>query len=449
MADHARSTAPAVQTQLDRLAALSPGRDTLGLERITALCARLGNPQDRLPPVFHVAGTNGKGSTCAFLRAMLEASGRTVHVFTSPHLVRFNERIRLAGTLISDDDLAATLARVLDVADGLDASFFEITTAAAFLRFSEVPADACVIEVGLGGRLDATNIIARPLVTGIASLGIDHKEFLLSPDADVALMPDLERIAFEKAGIAKPGVPLVRYPYPPDLNDRIRHWAESAGASFETFELDDVSRSFLPYPSPGTIYQDKLGQVVFSPPRLTGDHQIGNAALAIGMIRHQSRLHVPIAAIHTGLATARWPARLQRLRDGPLTRRVAGRVTYLDGGHNPDAGRAIGSFLASYSAVDVVIGMLANKDVAGFLAPMLPSIKRLRAVPVPGHAHHAPQDLCALARDQLGIADAQSMPDLPAALDSLQKPDRPSITLICGSLYLAGEALRLNNEPPD
>src|SRR3546814_446267 len=184
MPDHAHSTDPAVQAQLDRLAALSPGRDILGLERIAELCDRLGNPQNRLPRTFHVAGTNGKGSTCAYLRAILEAQGRRVHAYTSPHLVRFNERIRLAGELIDDTLLAALLAEVLDKAEDLQASFFEVTTAAAFLAFTRIPADDCIIEVGLGGRLDATNIIPPPAVCGIASLGIDHDTFLLPPDED-------------------------------------------------------------------------------------------------------------------------------------------------------------------------------------------------------------------------------------------------------------------------
>ena len=204
MADHAVSDHPAVQSQLDRLWSLSPGADILGLERITTLLERLGNPHRALPPVFHVAGTNGKGSTCAFLRAAMEADGKTVHVFTSPHLVRFNERIRVAGQLISDDALARYLERVLDIAEGVNASFFEVTTAAAFLAFAEHPADACIVEVGLGGRLDATNVIANPVVCGIAQLGIDHQAFL----GDT-----LAAIAAEKAGIAKQGAALVMQRY--------------------------------------------------------------------------------------------------------------------------------------------------------------------------------------------------------------------------------------------
>eukprot|EP01034_Spumella_vulgaris_P026990 gene26990-33645_t len=220
MPDHAHSSDPAVQTQLDRLAALSPGRDILGLERIAELCARLGNPQDKLPRTFHVAGTNGKGSTCAYLRAILEAQGRRVHSYTSPHLVRFNERIRLAGTLIDDAQLAALLAEVLDVAADLRASFFEVTTAAAFLAFVRAPADDIIIEVGLGGRLDATNIIPAPAVCGIASLGIDHEAFLLAPEADTPTDPAV-RIAWEKAGIFKPGAALATLAIPWQFKEMI------------------------------------------------------------------------------------------------------------------------------------------------------------------------------------------------------------------------------------
>src|SRR6195952_2573251 len=221
MPDHATSTNPGVQRQLDRLWALSPSEDILGLDRITELLARIGNPHERLPPVLHVAGTNGKGSTCAFLRAAIEAAGYTTHVYSSPHLVRFNERIRLAGTLIEDAALASLLEEVLDTGGDIGASFFEVTTAAAFLAFSRTPADACVIEVGLGGRLDATNVIANPVVTGIAQLGVDHERFLGS---------DIEGIAAEKAGIAKPHVPLVTMRYPAKLEARIAGVARTAGA---------------------------------------------------------------------------------------------------------------------------------------------------------------------------------------------------------------------------
>ncbi len=458
MADYARSDSAAVQAQLNRLGTLSPGRDTLGLERIYALCDRLGNPQDRLPPVFHVAGTNGKGSTCAFLRAMLEAAGHRVHVYTSPHLVRFNERIRLAGTLIDDANLAATLARVLDVAEGLDASFFEITTAAAFLRFAQVPADACVIEVGLGGRLDATNIIAKPLVCGIASLGIDHEAFLLAPDAEVPDMPPLERIAFEKAGIAKPGVPLVTMDYPSAMADCIAAHAAHIGAPL--FAKNAVG-GWAAKPGSGDrhlVYGE--GEDCYfhgPPPAMSGRHQISNAGLAIAMLRRQNILAVDEAAMQVGIVTARWPARMQRLRDGPLTALVPEAEIWLDGGHNLDAAEQVAKMLADITAVlqvkcNVILGMLVNKDAVGFIAQIAPYCHSLRAVPIPGHAHHAPWDLAMMAKTA-GIATVGTAPDVMTAIEETEHRSRPGENyapiLICGSLYLAGDVLRLNDELPD
>ena len=222
MADFARSTDPQVQAQLDRLSKLSPAGDRLGLERIAALLERLGRPHDELPPVFHVAGTNGKGSTIAFLRAALEASGYKVHAFTSPHLVRFNERMRIAGRLIDDDELAELLSEMIDAGAGIEPSFFEIATAAAFLAFARTPADACILEVGLGGRLDATNVIEQPLVTGIANLGLDHQQFLGD---------ELVGIAGEKAAIAKRGVPLVTQLYPPAIAGKSKGSRSNAARS--------------------------------------------------------------------------------------------------------------------------------------------------------------------------------------------------------------------------
>jgi dihydrofolate synthase/folylpolyglutamate synthase len=287
MADFATSTDPAVQQQLDRLAKLSPAGDQLGLERITALLDRLGRPQDALPPVFHVAGTNGKGSTCAFLRAALEAAGKSVHVFTSPHLVRFNERIRVAGRLIEDEALAALLGEVLAVSEDIQPSFFEVTTAVAILAFARTPADACILEVGLGGRLDATNVIDRPLVCGIASLGLDHQQFLGNG------LPD---IAAEKAGIAKPGVPLVTQLYPPAVGGRIGEITTSVGAPWfpRGGPWDAIAeRQRL-------RYHDEAGAFDLPLPRLPGRYQVLNAALAVAMLRHQNRLAVP----HSSLSAA-------------------------------------------------------------------------------------------------------------------------------------------------
>ena len=444
MPDHARSDSAAVQAQLDRLAALSPGRDTLGLERITALLDRLGNPHHGLPPVFHVAGTNGKGSTCAYLRAMLEAGGYRVHAYASPHLVRFNERIRLAGTLIADDDLADALARVLDVAEGLNASFFEVTTAAAFLRFAEVPADACIIEVGLGGRLDATNVIERPLVCGIASLGIDHKEFLLAPEEGTPDDP-LARIAFEKAGIAKRGVPLVTMDYPPHMAASIATVADGVGAEVRARGRHWTSHAI----GRGFAYADRTGKLYCDPPALPGAHQRDNAALAVAMLRHQPLLTVSEVAINRGISAARWPARMQRLGPGPLTAMLGPDATiWLDGGHNPDAGAALAAALPEGARVHVICGMLANKDALGFLRPLASRMASFAAVPIPGHAHHDPKDLCWWVQDALGVIWLYPTGTVQSAIATIAEREPDATVLICGSLYLAGEVLKTNGEVP-
>ena len=436
MADHARSDSPLVQAQLDRFAQLSPGRDILGLERITRLLELLGNPQNDLPPVFHVAGTNGKGSTCAFLRACLESAGHSVHVYSSPHLVRFNERFRVAGTLISDEALAPLLSEVLDAAeaDQLGPSFFEATTAAAFLAFARTPADAAIIEVGLGGRLDATNIITHPLVCGIAQLGVDHQAFLGD---------DAVTIAGEKAGIAKAGVPLVTMAYPPAESARVAEVATTAGSPLHPQGSDWDAVVYQ-----GKLgYRDEAGKLTTPLPRLPGGFQAMNAALAIAMLRHQSALDVPEAALRAGIGWAKWPARLQHLDAGPLVNLLPeGTDVWLDGCHNPAAAELVAAHMAQDSRpLSIICGILANKDAAGILQPFLPFTRSMRIVPVPGHEHHDPQSLAAWAKAQ-GVADAEAAADLPVAFSSLQAPER---LLIMGSLYLAAEALRLNDQVPD
>lgn len=412
MRDFARSDDARVQTQLDRLAALSVPQGRLGLETIRALLARLGDPHLYLPPTFHVAGTNGKGSTCAFLRAMLEAEGYRVHVTTSPHLVRYNERIRLAGELVSDTALAALLAEVLDAGEDLDPSFFEVTIAAAFLAFSRTPADACVVEVGLGGRFDATNVLDPVVLAacGIASLGIDHERFLLAPEEGTPSDP-IARIAFEKAGIAKPGVPLVTLSYPPEASREVERVATRAGAPI--FMAEPVIDLALAIP---------------------GAHQRANAGLAVAMLHHQDRISVSREAMEHGLAHAHWPARLQRLSAGPLT---GNREVWLDGGHNPSAGAMLARHFSG-QRIHLVIGMLAAKDPAALTVPLAESIANISAVPVPGHEHHQVQ--------AFGPA-ASAAPDVPGALAAI--PDDGLPVLIAGSLYLAGEVLRLNGEIPD
>jgi dihydrofolate synthase/folylpolyglutamate synthase len=404
--DFARSTDPAVQAQLDRLSLLSPGGDRLGLDRIARLLDRLGRPQDSLPPVFHVAGTNGKGSTCAFLRAAIEASGRTVHMFTSPHLVRFNERIRIAGRLIDDALLAELLGDVLNASDDIEPSFFEATTAAAFLAFARVPADAAVIEVGLGGRLDATNVIERPLVCGIAAVGIDHQQFLGS---------SLAEIAGEKAGIAKTGVPFVSLAQPRDAEAAILRVAGERGAPVllegRDWAIDPTLRSSL-----------------------LGEHQVRNANLAWQLILAQDRLPIGRASFLSGLTSARWPARFQELAPGPLTGTAE---TWLDGAHNVEAAQALAALLADHGRKHIVLGILANKDVAAIVDVLAPHALSLTFVPVPDHEHHDPADLAARF-------DGRAASSLREALAHLPTP-----RLIAGSLYLAGEALRLNDQLPD
>ena len=432
MRDFATSDDPAVQGQLDRLARLSLPQGRFGLETITALCERLGNPEAQLPPVLHVAGTNGKGSTCAFLRSILEASGNRVHVYTSPHLVRFNERIRVAGMLIDDAQLAALLEEVLDAGENLAPSFFEVATGAAFLAFARTPADACVIEVGLGGRFDATNVIPAPVVCGIASLGIDHEAFLLAPEDNVPAVP-IARIAFEKAGIAKPGVPLVTLDYPELADLAVTATAERAGApvlrcgrEWEVAETAD-----------GLRYRDAERTLDLPFPTLAGAHQASNAGLAIAMLRHQDGITIPDAAIAAGLRAAHWPARLQQLGSGPIREAARRRTVWLDGGHNRDAGEAIVRYFAVHgpARLHVVIGMLANKDPSAIVGPLGGRIASLTVVPVPGHEAHAASAFGPAARAAADVLSAMA-----------GRPDDGIPVLIAGSLYLAGEVLRLNRE---
>ena len=436
MRDFASSDSPAVQAQLDRLAALTLPQGRFGLETIRELLHRLGNPERRIAPAFHVAGTNGKGSTCAYLRAMFEAEGLTVHSATKPHLVRYNERIRLAGELISDAALAEVLDRVLNAGEDLGPSFFEVTTAAMFVAFAEVLADVCVIEVGLGGRFDATNVLESPAACGLATLGIDHEAFLLREEAGTPAHP-LARIAFEKASIARPGRPLVTQGYPTLAADEVARTAAAQGATLVMRGRDWwAERS-----DAGIAYRDALGELALPLPALPGAHQADNAALAVAMLRHQDRVAVSPAAMARGIAEARWPARLQLLGHGPLTALVPGRAVWLDGGHNLDAGAAIARHFAGQPPLHLVMGMLANKDPAAILAPLAGHLRSVSIVPAPGHDAHAPADFAAHTALPVG-----AFGDVAEALRAL--PPEGDV-LIAGSLYLAGEVLRLNLEFPD
>ncbi len=355
----ARSDNPALDTLLVEAKALHPKLIDLSMGRIERLLAKLGNPHHHLPPVFHVSGTNGKGSTAAFLRACLEAAGYRVHVYTSPHLVRFNERIRVGGKLISDDMLIEVLRDLMSVNGGDPVTFFELTTAAAFTAFSRHPADACVIEVGLGGTYDATNVLPTAAACGIAQLGLDHQQFLGNTILDIAR---------EKAGIAKKGVPLVLSRYPQTIAATIGEIAGPRGAELIARGIDwDIG-----------LYQDQLhyrdndGKLTLVQPRLKGAHQIDNVGLAVAMLRHQSALAVPDAALRAGPGWAEWPARMQHLVEGPYVATLpTGSELWLDGGHNPAASRVIvdsfrGQDLAA-RPFHLILGMLSNTDAGAFL----------------------------------------------------------------------------------
>ncbi len=448
MKDFASSGDPKVQGQLDRLSALALPQGDIGLDMIHEILRRLGNPERDIPPVFHVAGTNGKGSTCAYLHAMLAAQGLTVHVATKPHLVRYNERIRLAGKLISDDLLGELLEEVLDICEDLGPSFFEVTTAATFLAFSRVPADVCVIEVGLGGRFDATNVLARPAACGISSLGVDHSHFLLTEDP-TAPSPEnpLVRIAFEKVGIARKGSPMVTQSYREDMEAMIaKRCAEEGAPLFMRGKAWDAVVS-----DEGIAYRDEKGELALPLPQMPGSHQGDNAALAVAMLRHQDVITVSPEAMAKGIASAVWPARLQVLGDGPLTRMVPEAMVLLDGGHNPDAAIAMARFLETKAEkpVDAIVGMLSAKDARTTLTTIAPHLASLTAIPITGSEYHPLEHLAAMARDA-GVEQTWTANSLEEALQGIASRHKKGGTvLIAGSLYLAGNVLEANDEIPD
>jgi len=435
-----------IDSILARLTALHPKRIDLSLERIERLLAALGNPQDKLPPVIHVAGTNGKGSTVAFLRAILEAAGKRVHAYTSPHLVRFNERFRIAapgeGELVSDDELSAALEECERANGASDITIFEITTAAALLLFSRHPADLLLMEVGLGGRLDATNVIEHPLAAVITPISIDHIDFLGD---------SLEKIAAEKAGILKRGAPAIVAAQPRDVLAVIERQAARLNAPLKIAGEDWTAteeRGRL-------VYQDDSGLLDLPAPKLYGRHQFENAGLAIAALRAIKALKIAPAAYEAGLTKAEWPARMQRLSQGTLVSLApAGSEVWLDGGHNPDGGRAVAAALADLEErvsrpLVLIVGMLASKDCEGFLRNFTGLARRLIAVPVAGAEKGLSAEAVADVARGIGLA-ATSRDDLAEAFDAARKLDvdpAPRI-LITGSLYLAGEVLRENGTLP-
>ncbi len=425
---------------LERLSRLHPKVIDLSLGRIERLLGKLGNPERKLAPVIHVAGTNGKGSTVAFLRAMLEAAGYRVHVYTSPHLARFHERIRLAGKLIEEADLLATLEECEAANGSAPITFFEITTAAAFLAFARTPADVVLLETGLGGRLDATNLIDKPLLTAITPVSLDHQAFL----GDT-----LAAIAAEKAGIMKPGVPCVLARQEPEAE---KIFAKKAAALHSPLWRE--GQEWSSRLSEGLLKFTWHKDITMLPrPVLAGTHQAQNAGTAIACIRAMEGFAVPEAAQAKGMLAARWPARLQRLTKGPLVRRLPDNwELYLDGGHNPAAGKVLGEHARGWADAPLflIVGMLDNRPVAEFLTPFAGHATALAGVPIPGsHASHPAAAVAEAARG-LGLA-ATAAKDVAAALKDIvarqqaEQPDKPARVLICGSLYLAGDVLARGN----
>jgi dihydrofolate synthase / folylpolyglutamate synthase len=429
-----------------RLTALHPKRIDLSLERMWRILAALGDPQRRLPPTIHVAGTNGKGSTIAFMRAILEASGRRVHVYTSPHLVRFNERFRVAadpeGRLVSDAELADALAECERVNAGAPITVFEITTAAALLLFARQPADVLLLEVGLGGRLDATNVIDRPLACVITPVSFDHAEHL----GDT-----LGKIAAEKAGIIKPAVPAIVAAQPREALSAIERVAARAKAPVkiagEDWTATEERRRL--------VYQDAAGLLDLPAPKLYGRHQFENAGVAIAALRTVGELELAPAAFEAGIAKAEWPARMQRLAHGRLLALCPpGSELWLDGGHNADGARAVANALADLEErvsrpLVLVIGMLSTKDCESFLKHFTGLARRVVAVPIPGQEKSFPADAIADAARAVGIP-AESEGDLETALAAIGRfalAPAPRI-LIAGSLYLAGAVLDANGTRP-
>jgi dihydrofolate synthase/folylpolyglutamate synthase len=434
-----------VDAIIARLLSLHPKKIDLTLDRMWRLLERLGQPQRRLAPTILVAGTNGKGSTIAFMRAMLEAAGRSVHVFSKPHLVRFNERIRLGapggGVLVSDEDLADVLAEVEQLNAGAPITFFEITTAAALLLFARRPADILLLEVGLGGRLDATNVVERPLATVITPVSLDHQDFLGDTVA---------KIAVEKAGILKRGVLAVVGTQPDEARHVIERQVARLGAPVRMAGEDwtvTQERGRL-------VYQDDTGLLDLPAPKLFGRHQFDNAGTAIATLRAIPDLRLAVTALEAGVVRADWPARMQRLAHGRLVQLLPeGSELWLDGAHNLDGGRAVAAALADLEErvsrpLVVVVGMLATKDYAGFLRNFAGLARNIVAVPVQQEKALATETI-AQAAQQAGMPAlaADGIESALAAIGRLNLESAPRI-LVTGSLYLAGEILAANGTPP-
>ena len=426
-------TGAASDRVLERLGRLHPKRIDLSLGRIERLLGALGDPQDRLPPIVHVAGTNGKGSTVATLRACLEAGGWRVHAYTSPHLVRFHERIRLAGTLIDEDALLAVLEECEAANQGAPITYFEITTTAALLAFARTPADIALLETGLGGRLDATNAIRHPAVTAITPISLDHQAFLGDTIA---------AIAGEKAGILKPGAPAVIGPQPPEAAAVLAARGAALGAPLFRFGQEWRCASN----ADRMHYSGPRWRLDLPLPSLCGAHQIINAGTAIACLEQLADRPVAGPAIAEGLRHIDWPGRLQRLTRGALVAALpAGWELWLDGGHNPGAGAVLAEIAASWRdrPLYLVVGMLSSKDATGFLAPLAGHAEALCAITIPREENPLPARAIAAAARSVGVP-AQIAQSVLGAVRDLARPGKTGRILICGSLHLAGTVLAEN-----
>jgi dihydrofolate synthase / folylpolyglutamate synthase len=426
-------TEPTSDRVLERLGRLHPKLIDLSLGRVERLLAALGNPQDDLPPVVHVAGTKGKGSTVATMRACLEGAGYRVHAYISPHLVRFHERIRLAGRLIDEEALIALLEECERTNRDAPITFFEITTAAAFLAFARTPADIVLLEVGLGGRLDATNVVRRPLVTAITPVSLDHQAFLGDTVA---------AIAGEKAGILKPEVTAVIAPQPSEAAAVIE--ARAAAVSAPLYRARHEWRCEAS--GAGMRYEGERWHLDLPLPSLIGGHQIVNAGTAIACLERLSGFDIPAEAIAGGLRHIDWPARLQLLRRGPLVDAVPpGWELWLDGGHNPLAGEILGDVAAGWHdrPLYIIVGMMNTKDAAGFIAPLAKHARALWTVTIPGEKNALPAEAIAAAGASVGLS-AQTADSVLTAIRDIPVQDGNGRVLICGSLYFAGKVLAEN-----
>ncbi len=420
---------PSSDVILERMMSLHPKIIDLTLDRVWRLLDALGHPERRLPPVIHLAGTNGKGSTQAMIRAGLEAGGARVHAYTSPHLARFHERIRVAGELISEAALTEVLDRCATANGGASITYFEITTCAALLAFAETPADYVLLETGLGGRLDATNVIENPALAIITPISIDHTQYLGET---------LGEIAGEKAGILKRGVPCVVAPQPDAALAVIEARAAAIGAP-----LIAEGQHWHAWEERGRlVFQDETGLLDLPLPALIGPHQIENAGAALAALRILGRDE---AACEAAMTKVEWPARMQRLRQGPLVDAVGDTELWLDGGHNPAAGLMLARLLETLPPrpTHLICGMLNTKDVAGYLRPLASVAESLTAVSIPGEANTLPAQETAAAATGVGLT-AGTAPDVLTAIGQIVRADPNARLLICGSLYLAGNVLREN-----